>query len=194
MSVKEALKLRKEIKSKKPDFVREDHHKKKAVSKSWRKPRGRHSKMRHGFQGHRPTLEVGYGSPREAKYLHKSGLMPVLVSNLADLSAIDKDKQAAVISAVVGTRKKVEILKKAKDLGIAVINIRNVDAYLNSIAEFLKSKKEKKEKTAKDKEAKKKEKEKKAEEKAKKEAAESPDDVKKKENKELEKVLTKRER
>jgi len=192
--MKEKLELRKKIKSKKPTYLREDHHKKKAVNKnSWRGPRGLHSKMRHGFQGHRATLEVGYGSPAEVKHLHKSGLMPVLVCNLTDLSGIDKTKQAAIISAKVGTRKKVEIVKKAKELAIKVINIKDVDAYLNTVQESLKKKQTAKEKTAKEKETKQKEKEKKAEEKKKKEAKESPEDAKKKQTKELEKVLTKRE-
>lgn len=195
MSIKESLKLRKKIKGKKPKYLREDYHKKKAVDKnSWRKPRGRHSKMRHGFQGHRATLEVGYGSPREARYLHKSGLLPVVICNIAELSALDKSRQAALVSARVGTKKKVALVKKAKDMGIRVLNFRDADAFLAKVEEQLKKKKAEKEKSAKDKAAKKKEKEKKAEEKAKKEAAESPDDAKKKETKELEKVLTKRER
>jgi len=194
MSIKENLKLRKKIKSKKPDYFREDYHKKKAVDKkSWRSPRGRHSKMRHGFQGHRSTLEVGYGSPREVKYLHRSGLMPVVVCTIAELSVLDKSKQAAVISRRAGTRKKVDLVNKAKEMDVKIINVKDADAFLKKIQDQIKKKKEKKEKTAKDKAAKKKEKEKKAEEKAKKEAAESPEDAKKKETKELEKVLTKRE-
>ncbi|MBW3001792.1 50S ribosomal protein L32e [Candidatus Woesearchaeota archaeon] len=194
MSVKESLDLRKKIKSKKPKYLREEHHKKKAVNKkSWRGPRGRHSKMRHGFQGHRATLEVGYGSPREARHLHSSGLLPVVVCNIAELSALDKSRQAAVISCRVGNKKKVVLVNKAKELGLKIINVKDITAFLKKIDDQLKAKKEKKETAAKDKAAKKKEKEKKAEEKAKK-AAEAPEDSKKKETKELEKVLTKRER
>lgn len=194
MSIKESLELRKKIKSKKPKYLREDHHKKKAVDKnSWRGPRGLHSKMRHGFQGHRSTLEVGYGSPREARHLHSSGLLPIVICNINELSALDKTKQAAIISATIGAKKKVTLVSKAKELSIKVINVKDIDAYLKKIEDQLKQKKEKKQKTVKDKEVKKKEKEKKAEEKAKK-AAESPEDAKKKGTKELEKVLTKRER
>ncbi|MBD3304689.1 50S ribosomal protein L32e [Candidatus Woesearchaeota archaeon] len=194
MSIKEKLELRKKIKSRKPNYFREDHHKKKAVDKnSWRGPRGRHSKMRHGFQGHRATLEVGYGSPMEVRGLHSSGLLPVVVCNIADMAALDKSKQAAIVSARVGTKKKVGLVNKAKELGINIINVKDADAFLKKVEGQLKKKKEKKEKSTKDKAAKKKEKEKKAEEKAKKEAAESPEDAKKKGTKELEKVLTKRE-
>jgi large subunit ribosomal protein L32e len=193
MSVKEKLELRKAIKRKKPKYLREDHHKKKAVNKkSWRGPRGLHSKMRHGFQGHRATLEVGYGSPREVKNLHKSGLLPVVVCNITDLSALDKAKHIAVISATVGTRKKVELVKKAKELNVIILNVKDTDAYLKKIADKIAEKKAAKEKAAKTKEAKKKEKEKKAKEKEKK-AAETPEDSKKKQTKELEKVLTKKE-
>lgn len=193
MSVKESLELRKKIKSKKPKYLREDYHKKKAVDKkAWRAPRGRHSKMRHGFQGHRATLEIGYGSPKEARHLHSSGLMPVLVCNMNELSALNKEKQAAVISGRTGDRKKVELVKKAKEQGIKIINVKDVDAYLKKIDDMIKQKKEKKAKTAQAKEKKKKEKEKKAEEKKK--ETEAPEDTKKKERKELEKVLTKREK
>jgi len=193
MSAKDSLTLRKKIKAKKPKYLREDHHKKKAVDKNtWRSPRGRHSKMRHGFQGHRATLEIGYGSPRKARHLHSSGLMPVLVCNVDGLSAINKDKQAAVISGRVGNKKKMDIAKKAKDLGIKMINLKDVDAYLKKMEDMIKQKKDKKAKTAQAKEKKKKEKEKKAEEKKK--EAEAPEDTKKKERKELEKVLTKREK
>lgn len=194
MSIKESLALRKKIKGRKPDFLREDYHKKKAISKSsWRRPSGRHSKMRHGFQGHRATLEVGYGSPKEIKHMHSSGLMPVLICNIQDLAAVDKVKQAAVISAVVGTKKKYDIAKKAKELGVKVINLKDIDAYLAKVDAQIMQKKDKKEKAAKSKAVKKKEKEKKAEEKEKK-AADTPEDAKKKETKELEKVLTKREK
>lgn len=192
MSIKESLELRKKIKSRKPNYLREDHHKKKAVSKAWRKPRGRHSKMRHGFQGHRATLQVGYGSPKEVKNLHSSGLMPVLIHNVAELECIDKKKQVVLVSGTVGTRKKLEIVKKVKMLGARIINVKDIDAYINKIEDHFKEKKSKKEKAAKTKEEKKKEKEKKAEEKKK--EAESPEDTKKKETKELEKVLTKREK
>ena len=45
MELKEELELRKKIKSKKPDFIRQDFHKKR-LKKKWKRPRGLHSKVR----------------------------------------------------------------------------------------------------------------------------------------------------
>lgn len=194
MSIKKSLAQREQIKKRKPAFRREDWHKIKAVLNSgWRKPRGKHSKMRHGFQGHQSLVNPGYGSPSDVRGLHSSGYLPIRVCNPEDLSVLDKSVHAAVIAATVGTKKKVEMVKKAVALGLKIIGIKNPADYIKKIEENMASKKAAKasaEKTKKDKI-----KEKKAEPK-KVEAVIPPseDEAKKKETKEMEKMLTKRER
>mgnify|MGYP001564637961 FL=1 len=47
-------------------------------------------------------------------------------------------------SRQVGTRKKAEILKKAKELGISALNL-NIDEQIKSIEDFINSKKKRKE-------------------------------------------------
>lgn len=191
----EMLKQRRAMKRKKPKFIRQDAHKKARVSNSWRRPKGIQSKMRLKRPGYRRSVEVGYGSPAAVKGLSREGLVPVVVKNIADLEKIKKG-EAAVISSTVGQRKRIEILNKAKESGIKVLNIKNIDEYLKAVAEKIEKRKEEKKKATKDKEKKKEEKEKKAKEAEKKEdLAEKLSDEEKKEaeKKERDKLLTKKE-
>ena len=47
-----------------------------------------------------------------------------MVYNIADLNNIDPEKQAARIGGTVGTKKRLEIAKKAEELEIRVLNMR----------------------------------------------------------------------
>ncbi|MBN2111520.1 50S ribosomal protein L32e [Candidatus Woesearchaeota archaeon] len=189
------LALRRSIKAKKPKFTRQDSHKRKRLKEKWRKPKGLQSKMKYSLPGYKKPLEVGYGSPAEVKGLTRDGFVPVRVSNLKELSKIEEG-EGALISSTVGQRKKAEILKKAKDMSIKVLNIKDIDAYLKLVEEKIEKKKAEKEKTAKEKEKKKAEKEKKAKEGKKEDLAEKLTDEEKKteEKKEREKILTKKEK
>jgi large subunit ribosomal protein L32e len=106
---------------KKPEFKRHGAYAKR-VSKNWRRPRGRDNKMRKNekAKGRRPS--VGFGTPKELKGLHPSGFKEVMIANINDLMKIDKKKEAARIISKVGKKKKAEIVNKAKELGIKVLN------------------------------------------------------------------------
>lgn len=191
---KELLSLRNAAKARKPKFIRQDAHKKARLKKCWRKPKGLQSKMRYKRPGYRKSISVGYGSPCAVSGLTREGLVPVIVNSMKDLIKIEEG-QGAVISRTLGQKKKVEILKKAKDLSIKVTNIKDIDAYLKLVEEKINKKKEEKQKVTKEKEKKKAEKEKKAEEKKKEDLAEKLTEEEKKtaEKKEREKILTKKE-
>ncbi|GIU71425.1 MAG: 50S ribosomal protein L32e [Candidatus Nitrosocaldaceae archaeon] len=120
--IKELLKLREEIKSKKPEFVACESWRYKRVKESWRKPRGIDNRMRRRLKGWPKLVKIGYGSPRVTRYLHPSGYNDVLVYNVDDLLKLDKTRDAARIGASVGRRKRIQILKKAKELNIKVLN------------------------------------------------------------------------
>jgi len=106
---------------KKPKFNRHAAYAKR-VSKSWRRPRGRDNKMRikEKAKGKRPS--VGFGAPKALRGLHPSGFKEVLVSSMKELDKLDKSKEAVRISAKVGKKKKIEIVNKAKELGLKVLN------------------------------------------------------------------------
>jgi len=192
--MKEALTLRKRIKAKKPDFIREDSHKRKEVPSRWRRPKGRHSKMRHRFAGHRALPDPGYGSPTAVRGMHPLGLMPVLVHTTAELSALDKKSQGAMIGGGLGNRSRSTLLAKAKELGVTVLNFKNTDDKIKEITDQLASRKEAKKKRADSKAAKSKEKEKAAEKKKEAEKKQTEEEKKEQEKKELDKALIQREK
>lgn len=191
--MKEKLELRKKIKNKKPDFVREGAYKRKEVGVAWRKPKGLHSKMRHRFSGHRAMPNPGYGSPALVKGLHKSGLKPVIVHNSTELLSIDSKTQGAIIARTTGKRTKAGLLSQAKQKGIKILNVKDTDKAIEEINKSLAKRKEAKKKLAERKKTKDKEKAK-TEEQKKAETEKTPEEKKEETKKELDKALIKRER
>jgi len=93
----------------------------KSIAKwdKWRKPHGidLDKGIEHGF---RP--KIGYRSNVELRYLHPSGYKEVLVCNMNDLNKMDSKTEAARISRVLGKKKRNEIVTKANEKGIWVLN------------------------------------------------------------------------
>ena len=106
----------------KPQFNRQDYHKKKRTPTSWRRPRGGLSKQRRGVKGKGPKVEAGYRTPKAVRGLHPSGFEEVRVENPDDLEGIDGDRQAARIGSTVGARKRERIEELAEEAGIRVLN------------------------------------------------------------------------
>jgi large subunit ribosomal protein L32e len=142
--IKELLEIRKEIKRRKPVFVMQDAHKMKRLKPHWRKPRGIDSKIRLNLKGYNTAVEVGYGSPKEVRGLDRSGLEPIIVANALDVERLDNLKQGAIISGTVGNKKKIEIIKKAKELNVTILNLKQPDKFAEKVAEDLKKRKEEK--------------------------------------------------
>ncbi|MEM0376412.1 MAG: 50S ribosomal protein L32e [Thermofilum sp.] len=121
--VERALEMRERIKSKKPEFVRMNSWRLERLDDSWRSPRrSLDNKIRLQRKGFPPMVKVGYRGPALARGLHPSGFEEVLVHNVKDLERIDPKRQAVRIAATVGRRKRAEILKRAEELGITVLN------------------------------------------------------------------------
>ncbi|SEL91071.1 50S ribosomal protein L32e [Haloferax larsenii] len=106
----------------KPQFNRQDYHKKKRTPKSWRRPRGTLSKQRIGIKGKGPKVEAGYRTPKAARGLHPSGFEEVRVHNTDDLEGVDGDTQAVRIASSVGARKRERIEEVCEDREIRVLN------------------------------------------------------------------------
>ena len=119
----DALKKRAEIDSRRPEFLRQEWHRRKRLQNvKWRKPVGDHSKMRQHY-GYRPNVvSIGYGSPKGARYLHPSGFKEVRVWNVKDLDRINPEQEAARVAHQVGMKKRLDIEAKADELGIRVLN------------------------------------------------------------------------
>ncbi len=106
----------------KPQFNRQDHHKKKRVGTSWRRPRGQLSKQRRGVKGKGDTVEAGFRTPEAVRGLHPSGFEEVYVHNVDDLEGVDGDREAVRIASKVGGRKRERIEEAAQDRDIRVLN------------------------------------------------------------------------
>ena len=106
----------------KPQFNRQDYHKKKRTPTSWRQPRGNLSKQRRGIKGKGATVEAGYRSPTAARGLHPSGFEEVRVHNTDDVEGVDPDTEAVRIASGVGARKRERIEDVCEDREIRVLN------------------------------------------------------------------------
>jgi large subunit ribosomal protein L32e len=121
---RKALKLRARARNKKPKFLRAESWKYDRFSTAWRKPRGLDNKIRRKIKGWPPGPSMGYKGPKIARFLHPSGYREVIVYNEQDLSTIDPATQAARIGHTVGKRKRAQIIAKAKELNIKILNVK----------------------------------------------------------------------
>lgn len=136
------LEVKKTLKRRRPSFIREGYHKKIATSKNWRQPRGNRSKVKLERRGRRKRPKVGYGSPSEVRGLTKDGFQIVIVETLDAMKKVNPKEQVALIKATVGLKKRVDMLKIAKENKVIIYNYKDAE---KSIQEKLKKKEEKKE-------------------------------------------------
>ncbi len=118
------LELRRIMKEREPDFIRQESWRYVRVKESWRRPRGIDSKMRLKKKGKPPLPNIGYRVPKVVRGRHPSGFIEVLVYNVKELEGIDPKRYAIRIASTVGRRKRIEIIKTADKLGIKVLNRR----------------------------------------------------------------------
>lgn len=195
MANKDLLEQRKQLKSKKPVFVRQDHHKKPKISEvKWRRPKGLQSKMRLCKRGYRRTVEIGWGSPGEVRGLNRSGLQDILVHSRSDLEGLDPKKNSLILGSGVGMRGKMQIIEDALKGSFMISNIKDPKKYLEEVKAEVKKRKEDSDQRKQDRSAKrekdKKEAEKKRAEKEKQEAEKTAEEKKAEEKQEKDSVLT----
>lgn len=116
--------LRRKEKQRMPKFRRQKWFQFKRVGEKWRKPRGKGSKMRLGKKGKPPRVKIGYRLPKAVRGLHPSGLVEVIVRNPAEAEKLDPTKHAMRIAANIGRRKREQIIARAVELKIRVLNPR----------------------------------------------------------------------
>jgi len=107
----------------------------------WRKPTGRDNKMREKRRGYPAVVSIGHMKKNsDEKKL-------IIIRNIKDLEKIEKNK--TILLGKVGIKKKLEILKKVKEMKILVYGT-NIDKFLkknekkNKVVEDKKQLKEKK--------------------------------------------------
>ncbi len=135
---KHHLAVRSKKKATKPSFKRQYTNVMPQFEGQWRRPRGVHSKMRHGFRGKGSRPSVGWQSPRSVRGLSADGRMPVLVSNLAALTPLNAKEHVLTIASAIGGRKRILIFQKAKEMQLTFMNV-DLEKELQSLqADFAK--------------------------------------------------------
>lgn len=119
-----ALKIREKISQKRPDFIRQEANRFPRLGEKWRSCTGIRSKMRLKKKGRAAIVEPGYRGPTLARGLHPSGKREVLVYNVENLEKVNPSTDVIRIASSVGKRKRLEIIKKSKTIGVPVVNIR----------------------------------------------------------------------
>ncbi|HOB17837.1 MAG TPA: 50S ribosomal protein L32e [Candidatus Methanoculleus thermohydrogenotrophicum] len=112
----------------KPAFKRRGLHRKVRLADVWRRPRGLQSKQRRQFRAKGALPRPGYGSPAAVRGLHPSGYEEVRVFSPADLAGLNPDLQAVRIAGSVGNRKRRVIQAQAMELGLKVLNAKDLTA------------------------------------------------------------------
>ena len=84
------------------------------VAENWRKR----------FRGTIPQPNIGYGSNKKTKFMNPSGYRVFVVKNVQDLDVLlmHTKTYAAEIAHNVSSKNRVEIVAKAKSLGVKVTN------------------------------------------------------------------------
>lgn len=120
-------------------FKSQDYFRYPRLGKKWRRPKGLQSKLRLRKGGSGMHTAVGYGSP----YMQQ----PAVIANVKDF---EKDcTKGVLISSGVGSKKALILTAKAKELGIAVLNMRRVKR-ATRLEKDLKARRELTEKSKKD--------------------------------------------
>ncbi|EGY14534.1 60S ribosomal protein L32 [Verticillium dahliae VdLs.17] len=94
------------------------------VDPSWLKPKGIDNRVRRRFRGTAPMPSIGYGSNKKTKYMMPSGHKAFLVNNVSDVELLLMHNRtfAAEIAHGVSSRKRIDIISRAKQLGVKVTN------------------------------------------------------------------------
>ena len=94
--------------------------KKRKKKQVWRKPKGRDNKMREKRKGYPRVVSIGYKKEKKLRGRIKNK-KPIIIRNIDDLEKI-KENEIPIIGKI-GKKKKIDIMKKAKDKKIRIQNL-----------------------------------------------------------------------
>merc|ERR1712021_297093 len=97
-------------------FKRLQCDRKVTVKESWRRPKGIDCRHRRKFKGTVPMPNIGYGTDKRYKHVLPCGFKEL------DMLMMHNRTYAAEIAHDVGARKRKEIVERAKQLNVNVLN------------------------------------------------------------------------
>lgn len=115
------------VKKKKTTFDRFECHRHLRIARSWRRPRGIDCRVRRKYRGVLRTPKAGYGSNKKTIHLLPSYKLKFTVNNMKELECLlmNSDKYCAEIGRKVGAVLRIQILKRAKELNVAITNMKS---------------------------------------------------------------------
>ena len=88
----------------------------------WRAAVGRHNKIRKNRQGYTKSPRIGFKKPnKESGKINNK--IPLFVRNMNDATGANKNN-ILIISRTIGAKKKVEIIKKANEMKLEILNVK----------------------------------------------------------------------
>jgi len=116
------------VKKKRNTFNRFECDRHIRMDRSWRRPRGIDCRVRRKYRGALRTPKCGYGSNKLTRHLLPNYKKKFVIHNLEELDCLlmNNDKYCAEISSTVGAPKRIQILRRAKELGVVVTNSKSV--------------------------------------------------------------------
>eukprot|EP00010_Vexillifera_abyssalis_P009115 CAMPEP_0201546656 /NCGR_PEP_ID=MMETSP0173_2-20130828/2958_1 /ASSEMBLY_ACC=CAM_ASM_000268 /TAXON_ID=218659 /ORGANISM="Vexillifera sp., Strain DIVA3 564/2" /LENGTH=136 /DNA_ID=CAMNT_0047955393 /DNA_START=56 /DNA_END=466 /DNA_ORIENTATION=+ len=112
------------VKKRKNPFRRYQSDRFMRVGTSWRSPKGIDSRLRRRFRGMPCQPKIGYGSAKATRHMLPNGFKKFRVRNVKDLEILLMHNQvyAADIAHSVGAAKRQQIITRAQQLNIRVLN------------------------------------------------------------------------
>ncbi|WFD26124.1 60S ribosomal protein L32 [Malassezia nana] len=112
------------VKKRTKKFARHQSDRFKRVGESWRKPTGIDNCVRRRFKGTIAMPKIGYGSNKKTRHIMPNGFRRFVVANPSDVELLlmHNNTFAAEIAHNVSSKKRIQILEKAKVLGVRVTN------------------------------------------------------------------------
>jgi len=94
------------------------------IRTGWRKPKGIDNRARRKFKGTQLMPNCGYGSNKKTRHMLPSGFYKYTVRNMAELDMLmmHNKRYQVEIGGAVGAGKRKEMVKRADQLGLHVIN------------------------------------------------------------------------